>query len=178
LAIVHTQFEIIHPFKDGNGRIGRILIPLFLYEKKLLSNPNFYMSEFFESNRDEYYLRLREISEKDKWNEWIHFFLKGFISQANINILKTVSIINLYEEMKREIYKFNSSFSLPTLDCLFFMPIFNSVDFIKFTNIPKSSALRLIKDLVNKKIISLIKEGKGRTPNSYIFYKLLKIIES
>lgn len=66
---------------------------------------------------------------------------------------------------------------MPTLDSLFFMPIFNSTNFIKYTDIPKSSALRLIKDLVNKKIIFLIKEGKGRVPNTYTFNKLIQIVE-
>lgn len=177
LAIIHAQFEIIHPFLDGNGRIGRILIPIFLFEKKLLSSPVFYMSEYFESHRDEYYIKLREITEKGYWNEWIDFFLNAFIKQANTNIQKTEAILSLYEEMKREIHKFNSSFTLPTLDSLFFMPVFNSVDFTNYTGIPKSSAARVIKGLTDKKIITMIKEGKGRTPNSYSFNKLIQIVD-
>ena len=74
LAIVHAQFEIIHPFVDGNGRVGRILIPLFLYEKRLLSLPMFYISEYFETNRDEYYDRLKAITSEKRWEEWIEFF--------------------------------------------------------------------------------------------------------
>ena len=73
-AVVHAQFELLHPFKDGNGRIGRILIPLFLFQKKKLSQPMFYLSSYLEANRDEYYLRLRQVSLKQDWNSWIEFF--------------------------------------------------------------------------------------------------------
>ena len=71
LSVIHAQFEIIHPFLDGNGRLGRILIPLFLKEKKLLKYPSLYVSEYFEKNREEYYKKLRNITEMGKWNEWI-----------------------------------------------------------------------------------------------------------
>lgn len=73
-AVVHAQFELLHPFKDGNGRIGRILIPLFLYQKKKLSQPMFYLSSYLEANREEYYVRLQNISREGDWNGWIAFF--------------------------------------------------------------------------------------------------------
>lgn len=74
LAIIHVQFEIIHPFLDGNGRVGRMLIPLFLYEKKVLSSPMFYISAFLEAYRSEYYSRLNAVSSKNDWTGWIIFF--------------------------------------------------------------------------------------------------------
>ena len=82
LAIVHAEFEAIHPFLDGNGRLGRLLVPLFLHSKGLLARPNFYMSEYLESHRDEYYARLLAISRDDDWTGWVGFFLKGLIAQA------------------------------------------------------------------------------------------------
>jgi len=81
-AVVHAQFELLHPFKDGNGRIGRILIPLFLYQKRALSQPMFYLSEYLENHRDEYYQRLKAISADKDWNHWIAFFLRATIAQA------------------------------------------------------------------------------------------------
>lgn len=75
-AVVHAQFELLHPFKDGNGRIGRILIPLFLYQKRALSQPMFYLSEYLEHHREEYYQRLRAISSEGDWNGWIGFFYR------------------------------------------------------------------------------------------------------
>ena len=74
-AIVHAQFELIHPFKDGNGRIGRLIIPLFLFQKRALASPMFYLSEYLESQRDLYYARLRAISQDGDWTGWIAFFL-------------------------------------------------------------------------------------------------------
>ncbi len=78
-AVVHGQFELLHPFKDGNGRIGRILIPLYLNQKRVLSQPMFYLSEYLESHRDEYYARLKGISAEGDWNGWIAFFLQAVV---------------------------------------------------------------------------------------------------
>ena len=77
VAVVHAQFELLHPFKDGNGRIGRILIPLFLYQKRALSQPMFYLSEYLENHREEYYQRLKGISVDGDWDGWIAFFLRA-----------------------------------------------------------------------------------------------------
>jgi Fic family protein len=74
-AVMHAQFELIHPFKDGNGRIGRLLIPLFLYQKRALASPMFYLSDYLESHRDVYYARLQAISREADWTGWIAFFL-------------------------------------------------------------------------------------------------------
>lgn len=77
-AIVHAQFELIHPFKDGNGRIGRLVIPLFLYSKQRLSSPMFYLSGYLEAHRDEYYERLKRIYQEGDWTGWIEFFSKPY----------------------------------------------------------------------------------------------------
>jgi len=177
LAVIHAQFEIIHPFLDGNGRMGRILIPLFLYEKALLREPVFYMSEYLESNRDEYYARLRNITDNGDWNGWIVFFLEAFVNQASNNIARAEKIIALYEKMKRDMFNLSTKYTLPTLDTLFTMPIFNATDFTRYSTIPKPSAHRLITELNRKKIISLIKKGEGRRPSIYGFNKLLNIID-
>lgn len=177
LAIVHAQFEILHPFLDGNGRLGRILIPLFLFEKQLLSNPVFYMSEYLEANRSEYYSTLRNISNNNEWQEWIEFFLKAFIFQAKNNVNKAEEIIKLYENMKRTIHSLNFKDSFPVLDTLFYMPIFNTSDFINFSKISKATALRILKILVNNNIISNIQESRPRHSAIYIFNQLLDITE-
>jgi len=100
LAIVHAQFEIIHPFGDGNGRMGRIILPLFLNFKKVLSTPMLYLSEYFESNRQEYYHKLQNISNKNEWEDWIRYFLKAVIDQSRTNIEKAKKIQSLYELKK------------------------------------------------------------------------------
>ncbi|MFH1193703.1 MAG: Fic/DOC family N-terminal domain-containing protein [bacterium] len=103
LAIVHAQFEIIHPFNDGNGRVGRILMPIFLYFKKILSSPMFYLSAYFELHREEYYKKLLGISQKGDWESWIEYFLNAVIEQSKENIKKAKAIHELYDIKKDKI---------------------------------------------------------------------------
>jgi Fic family protein len=176
LAIVHAQFEILHPFLDGNGRIGRILIPLFLFEKKILNIPMFYISAFFESNRDEYYERLKVITNNNDWEGWILFFLRGVIAQSEKNIDKAKSILQLYEMMKEKMISItHSQYSTKALDILFDMPIFSSTEFIKNSNIPKASAKRILNRLNESGTINILVEGAGRRPALYIFKQLIEI---
>lgn len=70
LAVIHVEFETLHPFQDGNGRLGRMLIPLFLYQRRILSSPDFYMSGYFEAHRNAYIEHLRAVSSNDSWTEW------------------------------------------------------------------------------------------------------------
>ena len=178
LAIVHAQFEIIHPFVDGNGRVGRILIPLFLYEKRLLSLPMFYISEYFETNRDEYYDRLKAITSEKRWEEWIEFFLNAVVEQSKTNSQKAKAILELYKKKKDRIQEITrSQYVIKIIDTLFAKPIFSSANFICESGIPKPSAMRFINLLEKENIISLLRKGKGRTPNIFIFNKLLQVIK-
>ncbi len=177
LAIVHAQFEIIHPFGDGNGRLGRILIPLFLFEKQVLHSPMFYISEYFERNRDEYYAKLNAISDKRKWDDWIEFFLRAIIEQAKANSIKAKSILDLYERKKTRIAEItHSQYAIKILDTIFARPIFNTTDFIKHSKIPKASAMRLLGMLRKEKVLSTLKEGSGRRAEVMMFNKLIGIV--
>ena len=178
LAIIHAQFEIIHPFLDGNGRIGRILIPIFLLEKKVLSSPMFYISAYFEANRDEYYARLLAISEQSDWTGWIKFFLRAIIEQAAKNSQKAQDIMSLYNEMKEKIANLtHSRFAIQTLDFLFHRPIFTSSLFVADSQITKASVNRILKSLHKGDVIDTITEAKGRTAALYMFPELLAIIQ-
>ena len=177
LATVHAQFEIIHPFLDGNGRLGRILIPLFLYEKQVLHSPMFYISEYLESNRDEYYARLKAISEEKAWDDWIEFFLRAIIEQAKANSVKAKSILDLYEKKKTRITDMTrSQYAIKILDTLFAWPIFNTTDFIKRSRIPKRSAIWLLNILKKEGVLSVVRKGSGRSPAIMAFDKLLRIV--
>ncbi len=126
-AIVHAQFELLHPFKDGNGRIGRLLIPLFLYQKKAISQPMFYLSEYLERHREAYYQALSGISTDDNWNGWIAFFLEAILTQAKQNSIRVGEIQALYEEMKIAIHAATrSQYTVHVLDAIFTRPIFSS----------------------------------------------------
>lgn len=177
VAIAHAQFEILHPFVDGNGRIGRIIIPLFLYSKKVLHTPMFYISGYLESNRDEYYDRLKEITDNNKWEEWINFFLKAITIQSKENIDKAKQILELYNSMKQKIVEStHSQYALQALDALFTTPVFSTTHFQKNSNIPKPSSARIINSLKEEAIIHTIKEGRGNQPSVYVFDKLLQIV--
>ena len=177
LAIVHAQFEIIHPFLDGNGRMGRILIPLFLYHKKIIHEPVFYLSDYLESHRTHYYNALKDITDSGVWTNWIRFFLNAIIVQAEKNIKKTRAIINLYEEVKKEISEStHSQYGIQCLDTIFIQPIFSTNYFANNSGIPKSSVIRLLDILVQEGVINIAKKSSGRRPTIYVFRRLLAIV--
>jgi len=102
-ALIHYQFEAVHPFLDGNGRIGRLLIIFFLCERGHLPQPLLYLSSFFEKYRDEYYARLLAVSQKADWPGWLEFFLRGIAAQAQDSISKAKKILELYSEYQRNL---------------------------------------------------------------------------
>jgi Fic family protein len=151
IAIVHAQFELLHPFKDGNGRIGRLLIPLFLYQKKALSQPMFYLSEYLEEHRDEYYQRLNAISQSGDWGGWVVFFLKAIEFQAKKNSKRVRSIMFLYEESKMQIQEITrSQYAIYLLDAIFSKPIFKVSDLVKQLNYEFNIHEKTIADLFRK----------------------------
>jgi len=179
LAIVHAQFEILHPFKDGNGRIGRLLIPLFLYTKKCLASPMFYLSEYLEAHRDAYYDELLAITEANDWQGWVEYFLAAIIEQCGTNMQKAEAILTLYERMKsRFIDVTRSQYAIPSLDAFFKKPILNTVDFIALSGIPnKVTAGDLLRKLTKSGHIKILRPGRGRRPAIYALPDLLNIAE-
>ena len=179
LAIIHAQFEIIHPFLDGNGRVGRIIIPLFLKEKDLLTYPSLYVSEYFEKNRKKYYQKLRNITEKDDWNNWIEYFLLAVTSQAETNTTRAKQVASLYEELKYTIQQVTKArASIQIQDFLFSKIMFQTPDFTKDSGLSKPHAARVLKNLMQHDIVKIISPAKGRRPAIYGFAGLMEIIES
>lgn len=181
-AVIHAQFELIHPFKDGNGRIGRILIPLFLFYKKVLSQPMFYLSGYLESNRDEYYQRLRNISGEQDWNGWIAFFLKAITYQAKENSRRVKEIMALYEEMKVQIHEVtHSQYSVHLLDAIFSKPIFKSSDLVKQFKqeygIHEKTTPGLLRQLRDSNILKVLQHGSGRRASILCFPRLVNLAE-
>lgn len=181
LAVIHAQFEIIHPFLDGNGRIGRILIPIFLYEKKLLSRPMFYLSAYLEEHRDEYISCLRALGQSDDaWNRWIQFFLRAIDEQARENATKARAIMELYEKLKvRVIDLTHSQYAVPLLDRIFERPLFQSTH-LRFLDGPKpsrQSVAYLLRALLKAGILKVVKEGSGRRPQVLALADLINLCE-
>lgn len=179
LAVLKAQFELIHPFRDGNGRIGRMLVPIILYHKKILSQPMFYISAYLERNRDVYYERLLAISREGDWNGWISFFLEALVLQSEENSKKARAILELYNGMKTRIAKITrSQYSIQTIDVLFSSPIINSSDFSIKSGIPDRTAQRIIQRLEQDGILRLIRQGRGSRSPTYLFLDLLDITEN
>ena len=177
IAIGHYQFEAIHPFMDGNGRIGRLLIPLFLYEKKVTAYPNIYISEFFETHRDVYYKLLREVSEKEAWIPWIRFFLDGVYEQTKLTLERVRKIEDLHKSLKDRMHEINSIYANSFLEALFVKPRF-TVQSIKHCS--KVSNNQTLYTLIDK----FLKAGiiVDATPHQvrnkiYAFSNLVKIIK-
>ncbi|WP_200873673.1 Fic family protein [Candidatus Magnetobacterium casense] len=178
LAILHAEFEALHPFLDGNGRIGRMLIPLFLYQAGLLQRPMFYISQYLEANRDEYYGRLLAVSRDDDWTGWCVFFLRAVYEQAVKNGSKATAIMQLYNEMKKEFAELtHSQYAIHSLDWIFGRPVFKGSDFIKQSGIPKATASRILSLLKEKKILSEIVQSTGRRSSTFAYTRLLSITE-
>jgi len=178
LAVLKAQFELIHPFLDGNGRIGRMLVPLILYSKKIISSPNFYISDYLERNRDTYHDRLLAISRDGDWNGWIDFFLQAVIEQADLNSMKARAILSLYDDMKTRIPDITGSrYSIQAIDAIFSRPIFNTREFSRISAIPRESATKILSELKDNDILEVLRQGQGRRPTTYIFASLIEITQ-
>ncbi len=181
-AVVHAQFELLHPFKDGNGRIGRILIPLFLYQKRALSQPMFYLSEYLENHREEYYQRLKGISAEEDWNGWIAFFLQAIATQAAQNSARVTAIQALYEEMKLAIHEAtHSQYTVHILDAIFSKPIFRSSDLAQQLNrefgVHEKTTPGLLRQLKEAGILRELQARAGSRAATLCFPKLINLAE-
>jgi len=177
-AIVHAQFEILHPFKDGNGRIGRLLIPLFLHSKELLSHPSFYLSAYLERHRETYYSRLLGISQKGDWVAWIRFFLTAVLEQARENLEKIQLALRLYETMKVKIAEVtHSQHGIRLLDAIFCRPIFQTSDLVQRTELPKQTLMPLLRKMKEAGILTELRKASGSRPGILAFPQLLNITE-
>lgn len=178
LAILHVEFEALHPFKDGNGRLGRMLIPLFLYQRKLLASPDFYMSGYLEAKREEYQERLRAVSRDDDWTGWCAFFLRGVREQAAENERKARAILALYGRVKEQVVDLtHSQHAIRAIDFLFNTAIFSTPTFLANSGIPRPTANRILKLLRREGLLQTIMEGRGRRAGIYVFRELLNIAE-
>ena len=173
-ALMHAQFELVHPFLDGNGRLGRILIPLFLYQKQCIHAP-FYISAYLEKHRDIYYQRLQDISGRDDWTGWVCFFLEAVAAQAQASSDKIHKVIQLRERMEREIREVtHSQFTLNILNAIFIHPYCNAADFVE-NGVSESSVYQLIRRLQKHKILEMVSDS-ARRDKVYAFGELLDIL--
>ncbi|CAC9598524.1 Fic domain protein, Pden_3305 type [uncultured Gammaproteobacteria bacterium] len=163
IAIIHYQFETIHPFLDGNGRIGRILIPLYLVNKGTLSKPLFYMSAFFEANKGAYYKKLMNARLKNEFSDWIMFFLKGVEQTAEHSIETLVEIMNLKSDLTKKIQNESgnrSSNNLRLFNELFQTPFLSVGQAKEKLSVSSTTAKHVVDDLVKMNILKELTKNK------------------
>ena len=176
-AIGHAEFEALHPFEDGNGRVGRMLIPLTLWEYGILRAPHFFVSDYFERNKDEYIERLRRVSAAGEWSHWCSFFLQGLAAQAENNMATVGRIQSHYEETKerfREILR--SQYFHAAADYVFSNPIFWNNHFVENAQAPKSTLQNFTPRLVKEGLLNTIVRPSGRAPGLYAYGSLLQLL--
>lgn len=177
IALSHIEFEALHPFKDGNGRIGRMLITLLMWASGVISAPHFYISSYLEEQKDVYINTMRNVSKNGDWISWVVFFLKAVEQQAIRNLNITEKIHNLYEEMKNEFQAvLASKWSVNALDFVFTNPVFRNNKFTSSSGIAASSAARFTRVLSERNLLIKIEEPSGRRAALYKFEPLMQIV--
>ena len=175
IALIHYQFETIHPFLDGNGRVGRLLITLYLVEKGILKKPILYLSDFFERNRTLYYDNLMRAREKDDIEQWCKFFLVGVIETAKNSISTFDSILKLKEETEIKLKKLGSrsNNAQTIINSLYQRPMIDAQKAKSLINLSLPSVYKLIDELEKLEIIEEITGGKrGKL---YLFRDYIKL---
>jgi Fic family protein len=160
LALAHYQFEAIHPFTDGNGRVGRLLIALQLREREYLAQPLLYLSAYFERHRDAYYDHLLGVSQQGAWSPWIDFFLRGVAEQARDAIQLTDRLLDLQRTYQSWALTERRSGNLARLtDFLFERPIVSIADVMAHLSVTRRAADQLVQRLVDR---GMLVEVTGR----------------
>lgn len=179
LAVLHAEFEALHPFRDGNGRLGRMLVPLFMWQCGLIRAPTFYISAYFESHRDAYYEGLLSVSRDDNWTGWCRLFLEAVQMQAEDNLAKAQGIVKLYDDLKVRVADLTKShYAIRALDWFFAHPVFAGTDFVANAGIPAATARRFLRVMVEGEILHVLREGRGRRAGIFMFRDLLLVAET
>jgi len=175
IALAHYQFEAVHPFLDGNGRVGRLLITLFLIEQKILPAPLLYLSAFFEATRRDYYEGLRGVSERGAWNDWLEYFLIG-IARTSQDALSRASRINtILAEWQRLVAGESTNTPLRIVDLLAANPFITATGIAGELGVAFTTAQRAIERLERVAIVKRATDAKRH--RVYCAQALLDILE-
>ena len=175
IALAHYQFEAIHPFLDGNGRVGRLLITLFLVERKILPAPLLYLSAFFEATRNEYYALLLKVTKNGAWNDWIMYFLNGVARQSQDAFSRSLRINNLLESWNKQTKDFSSKIPNKLIFQLAINPFLTVKQTSEQLRIPYTTVKRAVEKLESLNIVREVTGGKRNLV--YCAKDILKILE-
>jgi Fic family protein len=170
VGLVHSQFETIHPFLDGNGRVGRLLITFLLCERRILTRPLLYLSHFFKQNQAEYYQRLADVQRKGDWEGWLKFFLRGVAEVSNHAAATSRGVVDLRERHRQLIQDQmkGGHKALTLLDRLYFSPVVSVSMVESFTKLSFANANELVRRFVG---LNLLREITGRPRNRLFAYE-------
>jgi Fic family protein len=172
-ALMHEQFEAIHPFLDGNGRVGRLLITLFLVERGRLSQPLLYLSQFIEARRSQYYDRLQRVRTHGDWTGWLSYFLEGVTDTAGNAVRQASQLMDLREELRRRLR--SHARALELLDALFVNPYMTAIRARDVLGVSTPTAQQVIKRLERE---GLLEETTGRAwGRLYVCRLIVKAVE-
>jgi cell filamentation protein, protein adenylyltransferase len=175
IALAHYQFEAIHPFLDGNGRVGRLLITLFLNERQILPTPLLYLSAFFEASRRDYYDGLRGISERGAWNDWLEYFVLGVARMSEDALNRATRINQLLAQWQKKVSGESSSNPLRVVELLGANPFITTKGAADKLGIAFTTAQRAIERLERASIIRQV--GNAKRDRVYCATDLLDILE-
>lgn len=175
MAIIHHQFESIHPFYDGNGRTGRIINILYLVQKELLHLPILYLSRYIIRHKNNYYRLLQEVREKNNWEEWIIFMLESVQQTAKESVILVLELKKLMQEYKQQIRsKFPKMYSQDLINNLFKYP-YTKIEFIQHDlQVSRNTAIRYLEALIKEKLVVKHKFGKE---NYYLNERLFFLLK-
>jgi Fic family protein len=175
IALAHYQFEAIHPFLDGNGRVGRLLITLFLVERGILPTPLLYLSAFFEATRQEYYDRLIAVTNQGAWNEWLLYFLHGIARQAEDALSRAARINQLLDTWCKKTVGLSTVITNQLIDQLATNPFITIKQTAEIMKVSYTTVQRSIERLEK---LAIVKEVSGSKRNRvYCAKAILKILE-
>lgn len=176
IALAHYQFEAIHPFLDGNGRVGRLLITLQLCERGILPTPLLYLSAFFEATRADYYAGLRNVSENADWEGWLRYFLNGVARQSEDTLSRTERLNAILEDWRKQLSgKTGTKAALQLIDHLGANPFITPRGAEQKLNLAYNTVAKAITQLEKLGIVKQVSEGKR--DRVYCAEVLLKILE-
>ncbi|MGA7340412.1 MAG: Fic family protein [Terracidiphilus sp.] len=175
IAFAHYQFEAIHPFLDGNGRVGRLLITLFLIERKILPTPLLYLSAFFEASRRDYYEGLRGVSEQGAWEDWLEYFLQGIARMSEDALNRATRINDLLAEWRGKLAGHSTNTLLRVLELLAANPFLTITGAASQLKLAFTTAQRAIERLEENGIVQTASDAKR--DRVYCARALLEILE-
>src|SRR5256714_453936 len=173
IGLAHYQFEAIHPFRDGNGRVGRLLITLFLIERKILPTPLLYLSAFFESSRRDYYDNLRAVSERADWHEWIEYFLLGVARMSEDALSRATRINDVVAQWLKKLA--GEPNALRIIELLSANPFITATGAARRLSVAFTTAQRAIQRLEQKRVVR--RATDARRNRVYCAPPLLDILE-